>query len=268
MIDFFSHFSTYAVAAMMVSLFVALSLISLWIVRRFCKPMLFTGHTEFGEIFSSAIGVVFALILAFVAVAVWQNYEKVDDDVFREANSLHNIYRNLEAYPEPVRTKAKDLIREYVQVVIKDEWPKLAQARQDDNAHQLLNRIKALILTFNPRNNGELALHQETLRQLSEYSGLRHNRIIGGRHNLGPPIWLTLIGGTVLYLLFLCFLDIPDARHHAIMIGSLAAFLGLVYFLLVTYNYPFTNPAAVSSDSFKELQEYWKLDIIHTSPAK
>jgi hypothetical protein len=44
----------------------------------------------------------------------------------------------------------------------------------------LLNRIKALILTFNPSNNGELVLHQETLRQLSEYSGLRHNRIIGG----------------------------------------------------------------------------------------
>ena len=140
MIEFFSHFSTYGVAAMMVLLFVVLSLISLRIVRRFCKPMLFTGHTEFGEIFSSAIGVVFALILAFVAVAVWQNYEKVDDDVFREANFLHNIYRNLEAYPEPVRTQAKNLIHEYVQVVINDEWPKLAQASQDVNAHQTRNR--------------------------------------------------------------------------------------------------------------------------------
>jgi hypothetical protein len=268
MIEFFSHFSSYVVAAMMVSLFVTLSLTSLRIVRRFCKPLLFTGHTEFGEIFASAIGVVFALILAFVAVAVWQNFEKVDDDVFREANSLHNIYRNIEAYPEPVRSRIKDLIHEYVQVVIRDEWPKLALARQDDNAHQLLNRIKALILTFNPRNNGELALHQETMRQLSEYSGLRHNRIIGGRHNLGTPIWLTLIGGTVLYLLFLCFLDIPDARHHAIMIGSLAAFLGLVYFLLVTYNYPFTAPGGISSASFKELQEYWKLDVIPVPPAK
>jgi hypothetical protein len=256
------------VAAMMVSLFVALSLISLLFVRRFCKSLLFTEHTEFGDIFSSAIGVVFALILAFVAVAVWQNYDRVDEDIFREANSLHNIYRNMEEYPEPVRTEAKILIRRYVQVVIKDEWPKLAQARQDDNAHQLLNRIKALILTFNPRNNGELVLHQETVRQLSEYSGLRHNRIIGGRHNLTPPIWLTLIGGTVLYLLFLCFLDIPDERHHAVMIASLAAFLGLVYFLLITYNYPFTPPGAISADSFKELLGYWKLDIVPLPPAK
>ncbi len=266
MIEFFSHFSTYTVAAMMVSLFVFLSLISLWLVRRFCRPFLFTEHTEFGEIFSGAIGVVFALILAFVAVAIWQNYDKVDDDVAREANSLHNIYRNLEAYPEPVRDQSCNLIRQYVQVVIRDEWPKLAHARQDDNAHQLLNRINALILTFNPRNNGELVLHQETMRQLSEYRGLRHDRLIGGRPNLTPPIWLTLIGGTFLYLLFLCFLDIPDKRHHAVMIGSLAAFLGLVYFLLVMYNYPFTEPGAISPDPFKDLLVYWRLDVIPAKP--
>jgi len=268
MIDFFSHFSTYTVAAMMVSLFVVISLIFLWTVRRFCKPLIFTGHTDFAEIFSDAIGVVFALILAFVAVAIWQNYDKVDDDVCREANALHNIYSNLSAYPEPVRTQSKDLIRQYVQVVINDEWSQLAQAKQDDNARKLLYRINVLILTFNPRNNGELVRHQETMRELAEYRGLRHDRIIGGRPNLTPPIWVTLIGGTILYMLYICFFAVPDARLHAIMIGFLAAFLGLCYYLLVVYNYPFTEPGAVSSDAFKDLLEYWKLDVISVPPVK
>lgn len=268
MIDFFSNFSNHTVAAMMVVLFVVVSLFALYIVRRFCKSLILTGHTPFGDIFSNAIGVVFALILAFVAVAIWQNFDKVSDDVSREANVLHNIYRNLEAYPEPVHTQSRILIRQYVQVVIKDEWPKLANARQDDNAHQMINRVNALILTFNPHTNGELVLHQETMRQLSEYRGLRHNRIIGGKPNLTEPIWLTLIGGTVLFLLFLCFLDVPDERQHAVMIGSLAAFLGLVYFLLVAYNYPFTPPAEVSADAFKDLLEFWKLDVLPVSSVK
>ncbi len=264
--EYFSTYSSFTVAAIVVLLFVTLSLISLWIVRRFCKPLVFVGHTDFGEIFSDAIGVVFALILAFVAVAIWQNYDKIDDDVSKEANALHNMYRNLEAYPEPISTQSKLLIRQYVQVVITDEWPKLANARQDEKAHRLLNRIKSLILTFTPQNYGELVLHQETVRQLSEYSGLRHDRINGGKPNLTPPIWLTLIGGTVLYLLYLCFFDLPDGKHHAVMIGSLAAFLGLVYYLLIIYNYPFTEPGAVSSDAFKDLMEYWKLDVIPLPP--
>ena len=142
---------------MMVSLFVALSLISLWIVRRFCKPLLFTEHTEFGEIFSSAIGVVFGLILAFWR---WRSGKigKVDDNVFREANSLHNIYRNLEAYPEPVKTQSKNLIRQYVQVVINDESV-CPLPEHDDHSHLLLNRIKALILTLIPERR-QTGLHQ------------------------------------------------------------------------------------------------------------
>ncbi len=262
MVDFFSHFSTYTVAAIMVVSFVVLSLISLRAVRYFFKPFLFTDHTEFGNIFSNSLGLVFALILTFVTVAIWQNYDKVNDDVSREANSLHSIYRNLEAYPEPVSGQAKQLIRQYVQVVINDEWPKLAQAQQDQNAHRLMNRINALILKFDPHTNSELVLHQETMRQLSEYRGHRHNRIIGGKPNLTPPIWLTLIGGTLLYLLFLCFLDVPDERHHAMMIGSLAAFLALVYYLLIMYNFPFTPPVAVSPTPFTDLLQYWKLDGI------
>jgi len=61
---------------------------------------------------------------------------------------------------------------------------------------------------------------------------------------------------------------VPDERQHALMIGSLAAFLGLIYFLLVSYNYPFIPPAEVSVDAFKNLLEFWKLDVIPAPSVK
>lgn len=266
MITFFSHFSNMTVAAMMIVLFVAFALFALWIVQRYGKSLLFLDHTDYGGIFAQAIGIVFALILAFVTVAIWQNYDRVDDDVIKEATTLNNIYRNLEAYPEPISTQSRTLIRQYVQTVIRDEWPKLSTVRENDNAHHLIARVNAVILTFNPRSNSELVLHQETMRQLSAYRGLRHDRIIGGKPNLTPPIWLTLIGGTVLYLLYLCFFSVPDIRRYALMIGALAAFLGLIYYLLVLYNYPFTEPGAISPEPFQKLLDFWKIDDL-TSPA-
>jgi hypothetical protein len=202
----------------------------------------------------------FALILAFVAVATWQNYNKVADDVLKEANSLHNVYRNMGAYPEPFHSEIKELIRKYVQRVIKDEWPKQAQALQDEAAHKLITHINAVILSFYPSDSREMALHQETLRIVSEYRGLRHDRIIGGRPNLTPSMWITLIGGTILYLIFLCFFDIPCFKHHAFMIGMFGAFVALVYSLLIVYNFPFTEPGAISSKPFQNLLEYWKLE--------
>lgn len=260
MVEIISHFSPLSAAFFFVVGFIAISLSCLYIAKRFCKSLLFNEVTDYGQIFASAIGVMFALILTFVAVATWQNYDRVDDGVLSEANSLHNVYRNLGAYPEPIRSEMHALIRDYVRRVIKDEWPKQSQARQDETAHKLITCINDRILTFIPRDNREMALHQETLRIVSEYRGLRHDRIIGGRPNLTPSMWITLIGGTVLFLIFLCFFDIPCFKHHAFMIGMFGAFVALVYCLLIVYNYPFTAPGAISSEPFQNLLEYWKLE--------
>ena len=131
-----------------------------------------------------------------------------------------------------------------------------------NTAHHLWARICGLILTFNPRNNGELVLHQETMRKVSEYRELRHDRIMGGSPKLGSPMWIILIGGTILFLLYLCFFDVPSFSHHAFMLGALAIFLGLVFYLLVLYNFPFDEPTAISADAFKKLLDYWKIDVI------
>lgn len=257
--DILSHFTPISAAFLLVVVFVAISLFFLFLAKKFCKPLLFNEVTDYGQIFASAIGVMFALILAFVAVATWQNYDKVDDDVHREANCLHNVYRNLNAYPEPFRSKMAELVRQYVQCVIDDEWLKQSKGLQDETAHRIITDINAAILSFNPHDNREIALHQETLRVVSEYRGLRHNRLIGARPNLTPPMWITLIGGTILFLIFLCFFDIPCFRHHAFMIGMFGAFVALVYCLLIVYNYPFTAPGAISPEPFRKLLDYWKI---------
>ena len=261
MIEFLSHFSCPTVALIMVALFVGYALVTLLIVRRFLKRFLFNEMAEYAETFADAIGVIYALILALVVVSVWENYDKVEGTVEKEANSLHNIYRYLQVYPEPIRSEAQEALRQYVQRIVQHEWPRLSKGEQDDTAHEILARINNIILAHKPADNGELVLHLETVRNLSEYRGLRHDRIKGGKPCIGEPMWITLLAGTVVYLSFLCFFEVPCLTRHAIMLGMLAATLGLAFFLLVIYNYPFTEPAAVDSEPFAKLVEYWKVDI-------
>jgi hypothetical protein len=268
MMELLSNLSTATGAAATIFIFVSLSLACLCVVRRYCKPFLFSELTNSGEIFADAIAVIFSLILAFVTIAVWQNNEKVTSVVAEEANTLNTIYRNLEAYPEPLGTEARMMIRLYVKRVISDEWPKLARAQQDETAHLLLARINRKILTFQPRNNGELVLHQETMKSISEYRGMRHNRLVGGKPKLRAPMWVTLIMGTILYILYVCFLDVPDYRRHAFMVGTLAALIAVVFYLLLVYNYPFTEPGAIDSGLFQDLLEYWKNDILPAQTVK
>jgi hypothetical protein len=268
MMKLLANFSTTTGAVAIIFVFVTLSLVCLSVVRRYCKPFFFSELTNSGETFADAIAVFFALILAFVTIAVWQNNEKVDSVVATEANTLNSIYRNLEAYPEPLGTESRMMIRRYVKRVISDEWPKLAQAREDETAHQLLGQINRKILTFQPRNSGELVLHQETMKSLGEYRGMRHDRLVGGKPKLRAPMWVTLIMGTILYIMYVCFLDVPDFRRHAFMVGTLAALIAVVFYLLLVYNYPFTEPGAIDAGAFQDLLEYWKNDILPAQAVK
>ena len=260
MIEFFSHFSVGTTVIMMVFLFAIPSVSALWIVRRYFGFLIFKEQTEFGGIFSNAIAVAYAMILAFVAVAIWQNYNTVDDTVSAEANTLHNVYRNLDGYPEPIRSESKGQIRTYVRKVVKEEWSKLAKGEENQEANHLITRISEHLLTFNPRNNKELVLHQEVIKELSAYRTLRHTRIRGAVPNIGGAMWITLIGGTFVFILYLCFFDMPSLFHHVFMVGALATLIGLVFFLLAVYNYPFTEPGAISPDAFTSLLSEWKAD--------
>ena len=258
MIDLVSHFSALGLAAVVIVAAVLVSLGCLWLVRRFAVRLHFVEATQFGEIFSASIGLIVALIFAFVTMAVWENYDKVDGVVFREAHVLHNIHRNLESYPPRISEPARAIMHDYVRRVVDHEWKATAKGKPDDAATQMLYRIGALLTAYRVTDIGEIPLHAETLRLIAEHRSLSRDRIKGGEPCLEPPMWIALISGAFILIVYSCFFVVPRFGHHVVMISVLGAALGLMFYLLLVYNYPFTGPAAVSSEPYQQLLTYWK----------
>src|SRR5262249_36104581 len=74
-------------------------------------------------LFLSAVGVVYAVLLAMVAVAVWENFNHVQNLVTEEASEVLNLFRDVEGLPTETRERVRSHLRDYVEVVIADEWP-------------------------------------------------------------------------------------------------------------------------------------------------
>ena len=258
MIHLVSYFSALGLAVAVIAAAVLVSLGCLWLVRRFAVRLHFDEATQFGEIFSASIGVIVALIFAFVTMAVWQNYDKVDGVVSREAHILHNIHRNLESYPQRVSQPVRAIMQDYVKRVIDHEWKSTAEGKPDEAATQMLYKIGALMTAYRITDIGEIPLHSETLRLIAEYRSLSGDRIKGGEPCLEPPMWIALICGAFIFIVYSCFFVVPRFDHHAIMISVLGAALGLMFYLLLVYNYPFTGPAAISSEPYQQLLTAWK----------
>ena len=246
-------------ALLVLSLAAAISVFCLVVVRKFGSLFHFHDATDFGEIFYDAIGVVFALLLAFMAIAGWQDYNATSDTVDKEAGAILNIYRNVESFRSEVRDPIRNAIVAYVNSIIHEEWPGLVKAQQNPHTHQLLNDLSHLITSLKPANINEQIMMAELASNLTEYRSCRHDRLIASEPNLSPSMWFALYADTAIIILFACLFPVPSFRIHLVMILALALSLGLVFFLLIAYNLSFGAAAGIDSGPFQALLQLWQM---------
>ncbi len=250
---FANDLGAYASAFLIVTSFVALSVLCVEFVKRFLPWFQFDKETsDLGQIFGGAIGTLFALVFAMVTVAVWQNYDRVQNAVGEEANALHSIYTSLETYPPAVRNEARGLLHAYVKEVVTHEWAVMKERETlwDSEAQRLFDELSAALTGYRPRDQGELPLHGEVLTQLSRSRSLRQDRVRAGVVYLDTGMWISLAAGTVVLMLFCSAWRVPGRKQHYLMAGAMGASLGIVFFLMLSYNHPFQGHGAVGPAPF------------------
>jgi Protein of unknown function (DUF4239) len=70
-----------------------------------------------------SVMVFYGLALALIAVNVFETYADVSKTVSQEATALAVLYRDVSAYPEPIRSQLQKELRDYVDYVIHEAWP-------------------------------------------------------------------------------------------------------------------------------------------------
>ena len=69
----------------------------------------------------------------------------------------------------------------------------------------------------------------------------RRSRIAMLRHGIPPILWLVMISGCVIIIIFTYFFVIDSIVLHAVMTGMVATSLYLIVFLLTLYDHPFSG---------------------------
>ena len=103
-----------------------LSALGLLVIHPLLPHGVRSTHNDVSGFIFAGVGVTYAVLLAFVAVAVWQNFAQIDSQVQTEANLVGNLYRDTVAFPEPSASKLRHFLFVYAEIVVQDEWPALA----------------------------------------------------------------------------------------------------------------------------------------------
>jgi cytochrome bd-type quinol oxidase subunit 2 len=99
------------------------ALAGLELVQRLVPAEARQQHNDVAGFIYAALGVIYAVLLALVVIAVWQQYQAASETVEQEANATAEIAWLAHRLPEPEGRHIQELARSYAEEVVNKEWP-------------------------------------------------------------------------------------------------------------------------------------------------
>jgi hypothetical protein len=236
----------------------AFTIVGLLFIRRSVLPRLRMRieDSEFSGSMLQAVMVFYGLAVALIAVSVFETYSEVSDIVSWEASELGALYRDASSYPEPTRQELQMELRDYARYVIDTAWQAQRNGEVALHGVAMLNRFQATMTQFEPATEGQRVLHAEALRAYNQLVEARSLRIDAAT-NSGLPgvLWIVVIVGAVIGLTATFFFKVEDVRLHAVMVTLLAAFIGLIIFMIMAFDRPFRGDLGLEPDPYQQVYD-------------
>lgn len=221
------------------------------IVRRVVPLHVLEAHHEVAGFIIAVMGVIYAVLLALVVIAVWEQFEDARGRVEREANELGDLYRDARAFPVPIQDRLLERIWAYTRVVVDEEWPAMARGMESRRARDALNELWQAYLEVQPRTIHERTFYSESVRHLNELTEARRLRLLASRDSLPLILWFMLAFGGITTVGFTYFFGLKNLRAQILMTAALAATIAFVLFVVLAMDYPFTGDVSVPPDALK-----------------
>ena len=250
------HIPTWIILSSMLVVAIGISVGGVLLVRRYVEVANLKHHHDIaGPIFSTA-GVIYAVLLGFVLITVWQNFDKAQDNVFNESNAYSDIYRDLVAIPEPYSTKARESMTQYINAVIEDEWPLMAAGKRSPEVQEIGAQSWALMASFEPATESQKVFYAEILRRMNEAAEMRRQRIIDASSGTHPVLWSVLLLGGLITVVLTFFFGTERLSAQLTMTTLLSVLIVLLLFTILIMDFPFSGDLSISPQAFKEVLMY------------
>ncbi len=255
MIYFLTSHSLWISGTILIGLGTALSMLGPALVRRYVTLERLTANNEIAGFKYAVLGVLYAVLLAFAIIVVWQKFSDAETSVVQEAGAATTIYRLSQGMGEKPAADLRAGITAYLQAAIADDWPAMDRGEPSANeaARKALDAIYVTLLQSNIAQNSGNPVMSELLYQLDQMTQARRARLIASEGAVPGVIWLVLLGGAVITIVFTFFFGTQNLRVQILMTGMLAMLIFGELLTIIAIDRPFTGPVKVEPTALIEV---------------
>jgi len=225
---------------------VLLALLGLVVVRRTVPHERLARHTDVAGYVYAVIGVIYAVILAQVVIAAWDDYQDARAVADDEANAVLNLARLAQVWPDEDRERVEDALTAYARHVVDVEWPTMAQNQFDQSLHtSLVHDLWRAVNEAGARAEDLDPVYAASLQQLDALDEARRSRVLLGEDRLPEAMTLTLIIGAVVTVGFSYLFAVEDGWIQGLMTASLVTLVALLLLLEYQLETPYEGVSAI-----------------------
>ena len=241
-------------ALLFVAAFSAFAAGGVLVKQRFAHRLKWRENDIVGFVIA-VVGVVYGVILAMIAIAVWERYETVEMAVTNEASAAADLYHGFEGYEQPARDQLQASVVAYLVAVTEEEWPAIRERSDRASGNRAAETLASAIVRHDPANTREEWLHAQTLTELDLLLDFRRLRFEKGTEGLPGAMWLVVIVGGLIMIAYTFLFHLESLSLHVLLTVLLAATTGLVVFLVYSMAEPLAGGVAIQPAPFVEALE-------------
>jgi hypothetical protein len=210
-----------------------------------------------GQVFQLA-GVLYAVLVAFLVVVVWEQFGSAQDASAAEASAIVDLLRHSSALPEASRAGVQRSLIAYTEDVVNDEFPRMRRGEKIEEQSEQLTTLWSSYLNVQPESRNEISFFDDDIARLNDLSASRKIRVETGEAAIPGELWVLLLGGGAIVMAFTFLFSTRDLMVHAIAVGLTGALLGFIMYLIFALEHPYVGALSVRPDAYVNVLDIWE----------
>jgi protein-S-isoprenylcysteine O-methyltransferase Ste14 len=221
-------------------------------VQRLVPAPIRQEHNDVAGFIYAVVGVIYAVLLALMVIAVWEEHETAKATVREEANELADVFWLARRLPEPEGPRIQGLARSYARVVAEEEWEAMARGGgSSPEAWALMDEMRLGMQNLEVDARSEQVLFEHGLDRIDALADARRSRMVGAEEGVPGVLWAVLVFGGVITVGFTYLFGLENTWSHRLMVAAVAGLIALVLFTVGSLEYPFSGGTRVGPEAFE-----------------
>ena len=248
------------IGLLLLCIYMLLAVVGLILVQRSVPIAMRRQQNDVAGFIYAVLGVVYAVLLGLVVVAVWEQWNAAADRADQEASELAEVFWVADRMPESKGHNIQELVHSYARVVVEEEWPLMRQGKSSQKAWALLDEIRSGVQDFQPSTPAQTVLYEQGLERVHALADARRGRLLLADHGLPAILWVVLLIGGVVVIGFTYLFGLDSTVIHVLMVAALALIIALVLFTVAELDFPFRGDIRLGPEAMEQV-----LDRFETS---